>query len=119
MVDDLRLRVRIEGVATVREADGLAMSSRNAYLSAEQRERAPAIHRALLEARDALRLGERDHARVQAHGHEALVHAGLRPDYFQVRRASDLEPAIGPGDALVVLAAAHLGKARLIDNVTV
>jgi pantoate--beta-alanine ligase len=119
MVDDLRLRVRIEGVATVREADGLAMSSRNAYLSAAQRERAPAIHRTLLEARAALRSGERDHARVQARGHEALVRAGLRPDYFQVRRANDLEPAIDPGDALVVLAAAHLGKARLIDNVTV
>jgi len=119
MVADLRMRVRIEGVATVREADGVAMSSRNAYLSAEERQRAPAIHRALLAARDALRAGERDHKRVQLQGYQSLAHAGLIPDYFQVRRASDLEPAVQPDDALVVLVAARLGNARLIDNIEV
>lgn len=119
MVADLRMRIRIEGVDTVREADGLAMSSRNAYLSAQERARAPAIHHALLEARDALRTGERDLARVQARGRESIASAGLEPDYFEVRRARDLQPSTGPGDALLVLAAARLGKARLIDNLEV
>lgn len=119
MVEDLCIPVRIEGVDTVREPDGLAMSSRNAYLTADERVRAPELHGALAEAAARLRAGEDDFAAVEAAGRARLEAAGMRPDYFAVRRAADLaEPA--PGErALVVLAAARLGSARLIDNVVV
>ncbi len=119
MVHDLRMRVSIEAVPTVRETDGLAMSSRNGYLSDEERARAPAIHRALCQARDELAAGSRDLAAIQDRGLRALRDAGMRPDYFQVRRQQDLEPPGEGDDSLIVLAAAWLGKARLIDNVKV
>jgi len=119
MVADLRLRIRIEGVATVREPDGLAMSSRNGYLTPTERARAPALYQALCAAREAIAAGEHDLARVQARGTAALEGAGLRPDYFEVRRAEDLERPHRDGEALRVLGAVWLGRARLIDNVAV
>jgi len=118
MVADLAIPVRIHGVPTVREADGLAMSSRNQYLTPEERARAPALYRALRAAAEALARGEEDYARVEAAGSEALAAAGLRVDYFTVRDAEDLSPP-APGRPLVVLAAARLGRARLIDNLRV
>lgn len=116
MVQDLFIPVEIVGVATVREADGLAMSSRNGYLTKEQRDRAPALYRTLRRMADAMRAGERDFAAIERQAEEALRQAGLRPDYVQVRRFEDLAET-GPDDReLVILAAVYLGKARLIDN---
>jgi pantoate--beta-alanine ligase len=115
LVEDLAMPVEIVGVPTVREPDGLAMSSRNGYLSAEERGRAPALYRTLLWAADALRAG-RPIPDVELRACRALEEAGLRPDYFSVRRCEDLaEPGEGDQD-LVILAAAFLGRARLIDN---
>jgi pantoate--beta-alanine ligase len=91
------------------------MSSRNGYLSAEERGRAPALYRTLLSAADALRAG-RPIPDVELEAYRALEEAGLRPDYLSVRRREDLAE---PGEAdqdLVILAAAFLGRARLIDN---
>ncbi len=117
MVRDLHLPVEIAAVATVREPDGLAMSSRNAYLDAAERARAPELYRALCAARDAIQAGRRDFAALEARGLAHLAAHGFRPDYFAVRRAADLSvPAAGEGGELRLLAAAWLGRARLIDN---
>ncbi|MCU0761293.1 MAG: pantoate--beta-alanine ligase [Steroidobacteraceae bacterium] len=119
MVADLCLPVAIVGAPTMREADGLAMSSRNQYLDASQRGLAPRIHAELQRARERLARGERDPEQVGRDGAAALEAAGFRVDYFSVRRAADLQvPAAGDRD-LVVLAAARLGRARLIDNLRV
>jgi pantoate--beta-alanine ligase len=115
LVEDLAMPVEVVGVPTVREPDGLAMSSRNGYLSAEERARAPALHRTLQIAADALRTG-RPAAEIEREASATLARAGMRPDYVAVRRAWDLEE---PGEVdrdLVILAAAYLGRARLIDN---
>ncbi|MCG6860688.1 MAG: pantoate--beta-alanine ligase [Chromatiaceae bacterium] len=118
MVKDLCLPVRVMGLPTVREPDGLAMSSRNGYLTPDERARAPALYRALCGARDRLRAGLAADE-VERKGGEELVDGGLRPDYFDVRRASDLQPVTTQDEDLVVLTAAYLGKARLIDNLRV
>ncbi|MGE5153725.1 MAG: pantoate--beta-alanine ligase [Bdellovibrio bacteriovorus] len=115
LVEDLAMSIEVVGVPTVREPDGLAMSSRNGYLSAEERALAPALYRTLQVAADALRAG-RNPAEVERQASETLARAGLRPDYVSVRRDQDLAE---PGEAdrdLVILAAAYLGRARLIDN---
>jgi pantoate--beta-alanine ligase len=117
MVADLCLRVQIVGAPTVREADGLAMSSRNQYLSEEQRRQAPAIYRQLQQAVSALRSGQRDYAAIETSGRAALDGAGFRTDYFSVRDARTLAPARPDTRHFVVLTASRLGKARLIDNV--
>jgi pantoate--beta-alanine ligase len=117
MVADLCLRVEIIGAPTVRENDGLAMSSRNQYLDESQRRIAPAIHRELTRAVEALRSGVRDFARIETAGRAALDGAGLRTEYFSVRDARTLAPARPDTRHFVVLTAARLGKARLIDNV--
>jgi len=117
MVADLCLRVTIVGAPTVRESDGLAMSSRNQYLSDEERRRAPAIYRQLAQAVAALRSGSRDFAAIEGSGRAALDGAGMRTDYFSVRDARTLAPAKPDTRHFVVLTAARLGKARLIDNV--
>ena len=118
MTLDLSLPVAIQGLATVREADGLAMSSRNGYLTAAERARAPALYRTLQHCAEWLRAGQ-DHASVERQAGEAIAAAGFEPDYFSVRRAADLGlPAPGERE-LVVLAAARLGRARLIDNLRV
>ncbi|MFZ5592777.1 MAG: pantoate--beta-alanine ligase [Pseudomonadota bacterium] len=116
MVADLCLPVQVLGVPTVREPDGLAMSSRNSYLSAEERARAPRLYQALCEARDRIAGGETNYEVIERAGMQALSGAGFRADYFSVRRAEDLIPASPEDRALVILAAAWLGKARLIDN---
>ena len=117
MVADLCLRVEIVGAPTVREPDGLAMSSRNQYLSAEERKLAPAIHRQLSQAVSALKAGERDFGKIEGAGRAALDGAGFRTDYFSVRDARSLAPARPDTRHFVVLTASRLGKARLIDNV--
>lgn len=119
MVADLMVPVRVVGVATVREPDGLALSSRNRYLTPEQRARAPALHRALGTVAAALVRGERDFAALEARAVAALDAAGLGPDYVAIREAETLAPPGPDSPAYVVLAAAWLGRARLIDNVVV
>ncbi len=119
MAKDLCFPVRILGMPIVREADGLAMSSRNAYLSAAERALAPVIYRTLQQSALRLRQSGMQFEQVEADGMQVLQQAGLRPEYFCVRRAEDLgEP--GPEDRnLQILLAAWLGKARLIDNIRV
>jgi pantoate--beta-alanine ligase len=116
MVADLCLRVEIVGAPTVRESDGLAMSSRNQYLDEQQRKLSPTIYRQLQQAVEALKSGERDFARIEGAGRAALDGAGFRTDYFSVRDARTLAPASPDTRHFVVLTAARLGKARLIDN---
>jgi pantoate--beta-alanine ligase len=117
MVRDLDMDIHIEGLPTVREADGLAMSSRNGYLSTAERKLAPGFHLTLREVVDALHKGRQDYASLQAEAAQTLASRGFRPDYVEIRRAVDLLPAqTGDGD-LVVLGSAWLGKARLIDNI--
>jgi pantoate--beta-alanine ligase len=116
MALDLALPVEVVGAATVRAADGLALSSRNRYLSAEERARAPAIYQALSRAARAIDGGSTDHAALERDGSAMLLGAGMSVDYFSIRNAADLsEPSAASAD-LVVLAAARLGRARLIDN---
>jgi pantoate--beta-alanine ligase len=118
MTRDLCLPLEIVGAPTVREADGLAMSSRNGYLNGEERALAPRLYAILQQAAQALRDGAALDA-VEAEGTRALERAGFEPDYFTVRRPDDLgEPGEGDRD-LVILAAAQLGPARLIDNLRV
>lgn len=118
MTKDLAMPVDIVGVATVREPDGLAMSSRNGYLSAEDRRQAPQLYQALCAVRYQLGKGCELTAAADA-GLVWLRDAGLRPDYLTVRRARDLGPASAEDRDLVVLAAAWLGNTRLIDNLRV
>ncbi|HWZ64694.1 MAG TPA: pantoate--beta-alanine ligase [Steroidobacteraceae bacterium] len=119
MVTELCMRVQIVGAATVRDADGLAMSSRNQYLTASERALAPIIYRTLEAAAARVRAGDAEFASIERFGFQTLEAAGLRPDYFSVRRAADLLAADPGTRELVVLTAARLGKARLIDNVQV
>jgi pantoate--beta-alanine ligase len=117
MVRQLAMGVAIVGVETARAADGLALSSRNGYLTAEERAEAPALRRALEQAAASLRAGE-SVGGVEADAAGALAGRGWHVDYVAVRRQSDLaEPQ--PGDALVIVAAARLGATRLIDNIEV
>jgi len=118
MTIDLSLPVEILGAPTVREPDGLAMSSRNGYLSAEERKIAPRLQQTLQAAAAALQRGE-EVAAAELRATADLTATGFQPDYFSVRRAADLE-APGPDDReLVILAAAYLGRARLIDNLRI
>lgn len=117
MVRDLKMPIEVLGAPTVREQDGLAMSSRNRYLSEAERRVAPALYLTLREVRDSLRRGAADFAVIEAEGTRTLEARGFRPDYLVVRRAADLSlPKAGDQD-LRILAAAWLGRARLIDNV--
>ena len=119
MVVELRMPVEIVAAPTVRDADGLAMSSRNQYLTAAERAQAPAIYATLAAAAQRLRAGETDFGGIERAGLQALEAAGFRPDYFSIRQADDLSAAAPAARQLVVLTAARLGKARLIDNVQV
>jgi pantoate--beta-alanine ligase len=115
MVADLCVPIRIIGAPTLREANGLAMSSRNQYLTSEERERAAIILRTLHAMRDQTRRGNAI-ADVEKSAADALIAAGLKPDYAVIRRADDLADP-DPGERhLVALIAARLGRARLIDN---
>jgi pantoate--beta-alanine ligase len=113
---DLRLPIEIIPAPTLREGNGLAMSSRNQYLTPEERERAGVIHRTLCGMRDALHAGQ-PHSAIQADARRALEQAGLLLDYAVLRRATDLtEPEGKERIGLIALAAAKLRRARLIDN---
>jgi pantoate--beta-alanine ligase len=116
MVADLAMPIEIVGKPTVRESDGLALSSRNGYLSAEERAKAPQLYRALQSTAAALRDGNRDYTGLEAEAEKCLQAEGFRPDYFAIRRAEDLAIPDENEGKLVILAAAYLGTTRLIDN---
>ncbi len=119
MVRQLALPIEIIPADTVRAPDGLALSSRNAYLSPDERREAPRLYRVLRESQDDIAGGARDFQRIELNGMSKLADEGWKPDYVAVRRQADLQPP-EPGDsALVVLAAARLGRTRLIDNIEV
>jgi pantoate--beta-alanine ligase len=118
LVRDLNIRVEILGGEIVREKDGLALSSRNAYLSPSERKTAPLLHQTISEVAAALAQGEGADAACVA-GRFKLEAAGFRVDYVAVRDPDTLKPLSGPVKRARVLAAAYLGKTRLIDNVPV
>ena len=117
VVEDLNLPVKIVGAPTVRADDGLALSSRNRYLSVTERAAAPAMYRALDKARRRLEAGDMDYAGMQATGLDELAQAGFRPEYFEVRTVDRLAVPTANDVHVVVLAAGRIGRARLIDNI--
>jgi pantoate--beta-alanine ligase len=119
MVRQLALPIEIILAETVRAEDGLALSSRNAYLSPAERREAPYLYQSLCKAHGEIAAGARDYQRIELDVMAALAHHGWKPDYIAVRRQSDLQPPAEGDRKLVVLAAARLGRARLIDNVEV
>ena len=121
MIADLRLPVGVVAGDTRRDADGLAISSRNHYLTADERKRAPILHSTLEQLGAELTDGNRDYGGLEAAAVERLKQSGFEPEYVEVRRASDLSKPNGShsADELIVVAAAWLGRARLIDNLRV
>jgi len=119
MTQDLSIPVEVVGAATVRATDGLALSSRNRYLSSEERAVAPVVHAALAEAVRRIDTGDDHWSAIEDAGHATLTGAGLRPDYFAVRDAHTLATPSAQSRDLVVLAAARMGRTRLIDNLRV
>jgi pantoate--beta-alanine ligase len=117
LVRELDIPVRIEVCPTVRDPDGLALSSRNAYLSDAERERALALSRALGAARSAVAAGERDAAAVLHAARAELDEAGVEPEYLELRSATDLTPVERVNGSTLLAVAAQIGRARLIDNV--
>jgi pantoate--beta-alanine ligase len=119
MVKQLALPVEIVPAETVRADDGLALSSRNGYLSPAERAEAPRLYQSLRTARDDVLSGKRDFRRIELQAMSTLANKGWRPDYVSVRRQSDLQVPGEDDRKLVVLVAAFLGRTRLIDNVEV
>jgi pantoate--beta-alanine ligase len=119
LVKELSMPVEVIGVPTEREADGLAMSSRNGYLSAEERRRAPLLYQTLQATAGGIREGGADFATLEREGLKRLAEGGFEPEYLAIRRAEDLAVPAADARRLVVLTAARLGSTRLIDNVQV
>ena len=119
MVQDLSMNLTIHGVPTIREEDGLAMSSRNGYLSAEERGIAPTLYREMVDLSEQIICGRRDFRRLVQEHSAALNRAGFKTDYIEIRCAENLMHPSHEDKELVILAAAFLGKTRLIDNLTV
>lgn len=119
MARELALPIDIVRGDTVRAADGLALSSRNGYLSAAERAEAPTLYRELQTVRDAVRVGQRDFPQLEAAAMQRLRERGWQPDYIAIRRQDDLQPPGGADEALVIVAAARLGTTRLIDNLEI
>lgn len=118
MVKDLCMPINIIGVDTARDVDGLALSSRNGRLTKAQRQIAPKLHDMLQECRKAIVCGFDSYPELEQHCTMELKKAGFEPDYFSVRDAQTLANATPSTEQIVILAAAKLGKPRLIDNVT-
>ncbi len=119
LVRDLRIPVEIIGAPTVREEDGLAKSSRNGYLTPEQRQIAPALYRTLRETAEKLAKGRSDFQTLEQEARQSLEQAGMRPDYFNIVNSDTLKPASPDDHSITLLAAAFLGDTRLIDNIGV
>lgn len=118
LVRDLDIPVEIEVCPIVRDPDDLALSSRNAYLSAAERERAAALHRALEAAERAAAAGERDAAPLLAAARAELAEARIEPEYLELRSCEDLSPVERVNGSTLLAVAARIGRARLIDNTT-
>jgi pantoate--beta-alanine ligase len=119
MALDLNLPVAVITGETIREEDGLAMSSRNQYLNDDERACAPVLYQVLSGVGDKLQDGRRNYAELEEESVEKLREAGFEVDYFAIRRAQNLQMPDRDCDEIVVLAAAHLGAARLIDNTVI
>ncbi len=119
VVTDLCMPMEIIGMPIVREADGLAMSSRNAYLDLKERNKAPIIYATLQRAAQRLREAPHQIPAIEAEGMKALENSGFKPEYFSIRRSEDLAEPNALDKHLSILTAAWLGSARLIDNVKV
>jgi len=119
MVEDLSMPIEIIGVSTKREASGLAKSSRNGYLTAEQKEIAKVLYACLQRTHKAISNGERDYVSLITSAKNTLSEAGLKPDYFNICNKADLKEATADCNHFVILAAAFLGSVRLIDNIQV
>lgn len=119
MVRQMAMPIEIIGGETVRAEDGLALSSRNGYLSEAERREAPTLYRLLTSMRDAIRRGDNNFSALEASAIEALAKAGWKTDYVAVRQQADLSPARDASVPLVILAASRLGSTRLIDNIEI
>ncbi|MDR3086890.1 MAG: pantoate--beta-alanine ligase [Azoarcus sp.] len=119
MVRELALPIEIVAHEIIRAADGLALSSRNGYLSAAERAEAPRLHGMLERIRDAIRAGDREFARLEREATAELNQHGWKTDYIAVRRQADLQAPSEQDESLVVLGAGRLGQPRLIDNVEI
>ncbi|MGB0782545.1 MAG: pantoate--beta-alanine ligase [Marinomonas sp.] len=119
MVRDLSSNVKVIGVDTARNDDGLAMSSRNGYLTEEERRIAPTMYQTLLWAKEALLANRASHEDIREQAQQKLEAAGFRRDYFEIRAQDNLQTPSEEEKRLVILAAAQLGSARLIDNLRV
>jgi len=117
MVRDLCMPIDIVGVATSRDEDGLARSSRNGYLSVEERRIAPLLHQTLNSCREAIACGFDNFLQLESHARMQLLQAGFEPDYFAIRDANTLRTVTEDTEEIAILAAARLGGTRLIDNV--
>lgn len=117
MVADLCMPVQVVGVPTVRDTDGLALSSRNSYLSPSQRRIAPLLHETLASCREAIACGFDNFLQLESHARMRLLQAGFTPDYFAIRDANTLRNVTEDTEEIAILAAARLGGTRLIDNV--
>ncbi|MGI4841645.1 MAG: pantoate--beta-alanine ligase [Janthinobacterium lividum] len=116
MVRDLNMPIEIVGQPTVRAEDGLALSSRNGYLDAAQRAKAPVLYRSLSEMAEAIAQGDRDYAGLLERQRKIISASGFTLDYLEIRHAVHLRPATALDHDLVILVAAYLGTTRLIDN---
>ena len=119
MVTDLSMNVEVVGVPTMRHTDGLAMSSRNGYLTEAERAIAPTIAHVLTHIKDQIESGNRQFKQLISEGNAILKEAGFKPDYIEIREAFTLQAASFEDKELVILGAAFLGKTRLIDNLQV
>ncbi len=119
IVKDLDFPIQLEGVKTVRDENGLALSSRNNYLSDEELETASSIYRCLSTARESILAGQKDFKSIEENSLQAMKSAGLDPDYFTICHAQSLEPARENDSDLVILTAANIGPTRLIDNIQI
>ncbi|MEP4146761.1 MAG: pantoate--beta-alanine ligase [Halioglobus sp.] len=117
MVKDLCMTVEIVGIATTRDDDGLAKSSRNGYLSDEERSIAPLLHQTLVSCREAIACDFDNFLQLESHARMKLLQAGFEPDYFAIRDAQTLRAVTEDTEEIAILAAARLGSTRLIDNV--
>jgi pantoate--beta-alanine ligase len=117
MVQDLCMPIEIVAVATTRDEDGLAKSSRNGYLNDQQRNIAPVLHQTLNSCREAIACGFDNFLQLESHARMKLLQAGFEPDYFAIRDARTLLAVTEDTEEIAILAAARLGATRLIDNV--
>lgn len=118
MAADLCMRVEIIGAPIAREEDGLAMSSRNRFITEDERPKASQLHRTLEWVRNQIKRGDRDFQKLEEIGKQQIVDAGFRPDYLSVCNAQNLEPALDDDRDLAILGALFTSGARLIDNLT-